>query len=277
MINLINVSIASNGRVISDASPYDKVNNPGIRTHNCFGKFFAQFFGTGTVTVRIDDKYYYLNRGSCFKLLDINGVKYKEKKKDFLPKLQNLFAKLHNGDPIQPVQPQNQIDTSAGNECYLKDLTHAVSLIQFLPPDKPNPLIVITPEVEEGLRASIIDIYHQLAEYLFRKSQGNPPLFGNLFELDSPEIDKRPDYFSQLDQLSKEYKTIWDECIKSPDVLIQDYLVYTCNGKYSNTPNQIHIPDWAIGDKEIICHFHDDGILMFEWLINGRPEAGPYV
>lgn len=92
---LNNVYIAPNSRIISDILPFDKELNRGIRTHNIIGKIFADIFGSGTETVIINNKKYYVNRGSCFNFLDQHLIDHTEDKNDFLPKLQELFDNIH--------------------------------------------------------------------------------------------------------------------------------------------------------------------------------------
>lgn len=94
-MQLNNVSIAPNSRIISDILPFDKEFNRGIRTHNIIGKIFADIFGSGTETVIINEKKYYVNRGSCYKFLNQHCIELSEDKNDLLPKLQELFDNIH--------------------------------------------------------------------------------------------------------------------------------------------------------------------------------------
>lgn len=101
----LNASISNNGRIIPKNSDYDSIENRGIRTHNKFGKFFAEFFGSGTVTVNIDSKTYYLNRGSCYALLKLDkNIGAASRKSDLIMQLilhfDSAVKKENNEDPI---------------------------------------------------------------------------------------------------------------------------------------------------------------------------------
>lgn len=58
------------GRIISENVDLPKKLNRGIETHGRIGKFFANQFGSGTLKVKVNDRDFYLNRGSCFKFIE---------------------------------------------------------------------------------------------------------------------------------------------------------------------------------------------------------------
>ena len=98
MLKLTNVQLSSNGRVISDSSAYNESTNRGIRTHNRFGKFFADCFGSGTYKVYINDQKYYLNRNSCDNL--IASEMACKSKALVIGQIQSIFDEMHGGKPL---------------------------------------------------------------------------------------------------------------------------------------------------------------------------------
>lgn len=150
-MKLNHVSIAPNDRIISDTIPYDENLNRGIRTHNIIGKFFADIFGSGTVTVLINEKEYYLNRGSCFKLLDMHHIDHTENKKDFLPKLQKLFDNLHNLPTVaQPEVKHVKLDVK-----HVKPKVVEERKNDFLIPKGVNPIEYTLKKIEESSQITI--------------------------------------------------------------------------------------------------------------------------
>lgn len=150
-MKLNNVAIAPNDRIISDYIPYDENLNPGIRTHNRIGKFFADIFGSGTVTVLINEKEYYLNRGSCFNLLDMNHIDHTDKKKDFLPKLQKLFDDLHNLPTVdQPEVKHVKLDVKHVEPEIIQERKNDFSI-----PKGVDPIKYTTKKIEESSQRTI--------------------------------------------------------------------------------------------------------------------------
>lgn len=102
-LNFANLS--PNNRIISCHLPYHPKTNRGIATHHWLIRIFVDVFGSGTVKAKVDNKSYYLNKASCFKLIHgdcllENGnlsLEYKTflKKKDceIIAALQEVFKK----------------------------------------------------------------------------------------------------------------------------------------------------------------------------------------
>lgn len=69
-------------------------NNPqidrGIEVHNRISKFFVDLFGSGTVQANINGKNYYLNKGSCYKLLHVSK---KDAPADLIAAINAVFNK----------------------------------------------------------------------------------------------------------------------------------------------------------------------------------------
>ncbi len=99
MLRLTNVQVSS-GRIISDASDFDKSKNRGIRTHNWFSKILADLFGSGTISVYIDDKKYYVNKKSCYKLIDNPKYTFFKNKTLVIGQIQSIFDEMHSGKTL---------------------------------------------------------------------------------------------------------------------------------------------------------------------------------
>lgn len=104
MISLEHVAIASNGRIISDTSPYDRNKNRGINQHNIIGKLFADIFGSGTISMKIEGKVYYLNKNSCFNLVGRNGCGSTGNDPTLTNRVKEHFKSISDLHPHQKLQ-----------------------------------------------------------------------------------------------------------------------------------------------------------------------------
>lgn len=61
----------SHGRIIPSNTKYDPINNNGVNFHeNWFSRTLARLFGSGVVKTSINGTSFYLNKASCFKLVN---------------------------------------------------------------------------------------------------------------------------------------------------------------------------------------------------------------
>lgn len=106
-MDLDNVNL-SHGRIIPSDTNYDSITNKGVNFHNnWFSRAFVRLFGSGVVKVHIDGTSFYLNKASCFKL--VNSTKTIDKSSK---EYKNFIVQNPDQIVIQVQEAINQIRTS---------------------------------------------------------------------------------------------------------------------------------------------------------------------
>ena len=204
---LSGVSIAENGRIISSALPYDKVSNRGICYHNWIGAFFARIFGSGTLTVSINNKEVYLNKGSCSGFLKANKVQFDpSNEEDLIAKVQNTFKKVADQKPKReakaPQSKLNQGNLSKAQGEVFKQAREDQKNSDFSIPKGVNPIDYTQEKMKESREILIAqDKLNQENERLKRQKELNELRKKNDEEI--AKIDERISGLSADDPLLK--------------------------------------------------------------------------
>lgn len=204
MTKLISNAYIESGRL----KPQSLQNKPnidrGIAIHNRIGKFFANIFGSGTIKAEINGKKYYLNKGSCYKFLNVSKKNAPKSDKELIQAINAVFERrLSKSDSTsQTINSSPQKKPLDDIYSDVKDRVEGVNearnklLAQFdgISEEEFDPKLTIMKEYAERKKETQA-ANERCQEYLDQNplSIANPKSLAALLEKSTCIKDQRPD------------------------------------------------------------------------------------
>lgn len=93
MNNIINNAHIESGRLKPDTAQNNPKVDRGVAVFNKIGKFFADYFGSGTVKVSVQGNKRCLSKGSCYKLLNVSKQNAPKSDEELIKAINAVFDK----------------------------------------------------------------------------------------------------------------------------------------------------------------------------------------